>query len=660
MLLFEPIYSHSDPATSSFHGLASTPSDSDPKARYPSFEDTPLLPFSSTSSPTSSAIHPGYPYSSSPFMSSTANYDWQDLTGLYNAQAAFQDFSTQQDPQHQSFSNGGEWSQDSVASAAQFYQQSQPRFTGAYIHRRAPSNSSVGTFDSTSSPYSGPSPAPASLQQQYQQQQFLFAPQHYPTPIHSPIHDAYSMASATGGGGSGSSSSSIGNKKRSNQGKHAAPQQPLSSAIRPDSSQPAYGAQQQELPVTPQTVAGIEEYQTQQHASAGITSGAFGGVATSRPPKFDRTMTDIYQDELYDPTQQFTLAAEQPPLPPNFNTTFLSPNRQVQQAVNAANQARSVSPRDDEQMRAVSPFRKGSEFFPGNRQIQTAAGNRQQQKAEADRIAFQQHHGLTRQQSDQSTISPKDAVLDYGAAEDKPSLFPPAMNEASSATIGNAQVPQYGPHKANNPRRSRPTSGFQFQTPVFPASASSSSGHPALPESSGSQDQTPLEFPAHLVSMETTKSEPDPDSSQEPIVHRPADTTAHTGTYTCTYHGCTQRFESPAALQKHKREGHRSTAQGSAASPAEDSAGEGSSSMTQAGPHRCERINPQTGKPCNTVFSRPYDLTRHEDTIHNRQKTKVRCPYCTEEKTFSRNDALTRHLKVVHPQVPIPGKQRRG
>ncbi|KAL8805141.1 MAG: hypothetical protein Q9182_002123 [Xanthomendoza sp. 2 TL-2023] len=75
------------------------------------------------------------------------------------------------------------------------------------------------------------------------------------------------------------------------------------------------------------------------------------------------------------------------------------------------------------------------------------------------------------------------------------------------------------------------------------------------------------------------------------------------------------------------------------------------------GPLKCERINPSTGKPCMAVFSRSYDLTRHEDTIHNSSKRrKVRCQLCTEEKTFSRNDALTRHMRVVHPDVYFPGK----
>lgn len=177
-------------------------------------------------------------------------------------------------------------------------------------------------------------------------------------------------------------------------------------------------------------------------------------------------------------------------------------------------------------------------------------------------------------------------------------------------------------------------------------------------------------------------------SSQESAtstqIQRPSNTSADTGSYTCTYHGCALRFESSVKLQKHKREAHQpqreslsvysgTTSPASPMSPGESdsqspgpmsvSSGSGMTSSallarnSQAGPHKCSRINPSTGKPCNTIFSRPYDLTRHEDTIHNRQKQKVRCQYCREEKTFSRNDALTRHMRVVHPEVDFQGKR---
>ena len=116
------------------------------------------------------------------------------------------------------------------------------------------------------------------------------------------------------------------------------------------------------------------------------------------------------------------------------------------------------------------------------------------------------------------------------------------------------------------------------------------------------------------------------------------------------YHGCKLRVGFPFLLQKHKRECHRRGEVGSKTS---------SLLNTQAGPHRCDRINPRTGKPCTGIFSRPYDLTRHKDTIHNAKKQKVRCDLCTEEKTFGRADALTRHYRVCHPDVKIPGQKRR-
>ena len=76
-------------------------------------------------------------------------------------------------------------------------------------------------------------------------------------------------------------------------------------------------------------------------------------------------------------------------------------------------------------------------------------------------------------------------------------------------------------------------------------------------------------------------------------------------------------------------------------------------------PFRCDRPNPTTGKPCNAVFPRAYDLTRHEDTIHSARKQRIRCIHCVEDKNFSRRDALTRHMRVVHPDVDYPGRKRR-
>ncbi|KAK0627183.1 hypothetical protein B0T14DRAFT_413057, partial [Immersiella caudata] len=62
-------------------------------------------------------------------------------------------------------------------------------------------------------------------------------------------------------------------------------------------------------------------------------------------------------------------------------------------------------------------------------------------------------------------------------------------------------------------------------------------------------------------------------------------------------------------------------------------------------------INPGTGKPCDQTFSRPYDLTRHEDTVHNSDKNKRYCTYCIPEKKLAGRTHLTRHHRVCHPDI---------
>ncbi|PGG95011.1 hypothetical protein AJ80_10047 [Polytolypa hystricis UAMH7299] len=185
--------------------------------------------------------------------------------------------------------------------------------------------------------------------------------------------------------------------------------------------------------------------------------------------------------------------------------------------------------------------------------------------------------------------------------------------------------------------RSCQENDFLYCTPQLPPS-------PPTMESMNSEANTPSSSFAQRQSVTSRPGE----------VSRPEDISSDAGTYSCTYHGCTQRFEMPAYLQKHKREAHQRNAAGT------HGVGRGPAAAlldSQVGPHHCTRDNPTTGKRCNSVFSRPYDLTRHEDTIHNTQKRKVQCSLCTE-KTFSRNDALTRHMRVVHPEVDWIGKQK--
>lgn len=78
----------------------------------------------------------------------------------------------------------------------------------------------------------------------------------------------------------------------------------------------------------------------------------------------------------------------------------------------------------------------------------------------------------------------------------------------------------------------------------------------------------------------------------------------------------------------------------------------------------CMIINSITKQPCSAQFSRSYDLTRHQNTIHAKKKAVFRCFECISllgqegyHKTFSRLDALTRHIKSKHEDLSLERRQ---
>ncbi|KAF7907963.1 hypothetical protein BELL_1157g00010 [Botrytis elliptica] len=423
-------------------------------------------------------------------------------------------------------------------------------------------------------------------------------------------------------------------------------------------------------------------------------------------PKLDRTMTDAYNDELFNPN--ISMISAPSTTPASTQTTSNLSNDIFTQRLQAANNGHLSTQREASVLspRQRSPFQAGSPLAPTpgynahNMGFGTAKHMREQQKAEDDALAMQvQYERSNPGQVTPKTISPKDVNLVYNETEedaDNP-LFPPPrpvqskagyrqqssidpepsesedlslsqQSYASMATTRRESSSAISTTSQNTPTQSQFKSTSPIITrdnlrqipqhyPFVPSTQRQASNISNMSNLSNiSNDFTPT-----LGSMESSSSDYSPDQE----IQRPCDTSAGSGTYTCTYHGCTLRFETPPQLQKHKRDKHRNST-----SLINNMGGESRGAMTsmaqklnsQSGPHKCERINPSTNKPCNTIFSRPYDLTRHEDTIHNAGKQKLRCKYCTEEKTFSRNDALTRHLRVVHPEIPatITKGKRRG
>lgn len=378
-------------------------------------------------------------------------------------------------------------------------------------------------------------------------------------------------------------------------------------------------------------------------------AAAYGHV-----PKLHRTMTDVYGDELYNPS--FAITSSSPAHSANASTTT---NQLFSQRLSAANSQHlnaAHSPTSTAS-RGLSPFQATSPYAPPQMQdFGTSFGTTQKMG-----------HGGPYQQpgtglgapsagdiepETPKTISPRDAMIEFTGVDGEPnfSLFPEGSNNfdfdayskvmASEADASHAQLTS-----------AHETHGNQRQCNMLPMDNRIPQQYPFVSRAQEIKEITP---PPRLGSSGSSASEAKTEASGQ----RPARVSADSGTYTCTYHGCTLRFDTPVQLQKHKREGHRQSQNLGGLRPQENSL---SSSVlnSQAGPHRCDRINPSTGKPCATIFSRPYDLTRHEDTIHNERKHKVQCDLCTVEKTFSRADALTRHYRVCHPEAELPGKHRR-
>ncbi|TAQ83078.1 hypothetical protein B7494_g8598 [Chlorociboria aeruginascens] len=427
---------------------------------------------------------------------------------------------------------------------------------------------------------------------------------------------------------------------------------------------------------------------------------AHGGM-----PHLSRTTSDAYNDELYRPptapTVQVTSATT-----PTLKMAFPSSSQSdlVQQRVSAANIQRMNTAPLSVPDRGTSPFRYGSPLAPtgnsfGSPQSAKVGGGsatqlREQAKAEHE-LRYQQQSQKSSPQTSVTTISPRDLAKEYNPTEeDSTSLFPegPPQQRQQQQQLFKAEEqlfkreaspyhPPQGSRQASDEisqhsygsmaTSRRESSGYSNVVPspsynfATPASATRQPPNQYPFVRRPATNPSTMEFPTSLTSMDTSVSDYVEEEEEEeeqlstPIQQRPAQTSASSGTYSCTYQGCPQRFESAQKLQKHKREGHRNSAL---------YAGSGESGMTSAaqlhntqnGPHRCDRVNPSTGKPCNISFSRPYDLTRHEDTIHNPHKQKLECRFCSnEKKTFSRNDALTRHMKIVHPDEPLPGKHRR-
>lgn len=70
--------------------------------------------------------------------------------------------------------------------------------------------------------------------------------------------------------------------------------------------------------------------------------------------------------------------------------------------------------------------------------------------------------------------------------------------------------------------------------------------------------------------------------------------------------------------------------------------------MSSDRPHECKLLDPW-GAVCRRSFKRPYDLQRHQESVHSAGSKSYVCKRCGgPERTFSRQDSLARHMRRMH------------
>ena len=377
--------------------------------------------------------------------------------------------------------------------------------------------------------------------------------------------------------------------------------------------------------------------------SGRLLYGTEGDVSTemrNNTPHLDRTMSDVYQDELYNP------ASMQPTIAPSSSARtslasqggLLSPQRTtftnlLQAANNGHMSARAASPANNMGSRQYShphtQFQAGGSGFAVNAnsnpsspatRLNSAAQIREQQRlVDAQAFAAQQQQSRHDLLNPPKTISPKEVSLDCNESADdlkkqvplfpSPKPEPTSQSQLHNTSAAPASAITYDRHFARgntdeNSNASNDQSFGSMATTRRQSSSNYSTGssaptqqqqptssnysfvqnnmpnqYPFITQSrrqsssmrSGASDQAP-EFPASLVSMESTRSESaqgenvrlhtetsqrSAPSSQEAPTQRPSDISAGSGSYICVAPDCHARFDTSAKLVKHRRDSHR-------------------------------------------------------------------------------------------------------
>ncbi|KAA8565885.1 hypothetical protein EYC84_009698 [Monilinia fructicola] len=346
------------------------------------------------------------------------------------------------------------------------------------------------------------------------------------------------------------------------------------------------------------------------------------GSSSRQMPKLTRTTTDAYDDELY---LGYPNVSTPSPAHASARTSSAPANDIFAQRLQAANHQHLTSNKTKNRQHSLLVNNR-----PSNRVLHW----RLRRHPSTHRAHLDQRHACDKNRKQRmltpKTISPKD--VDFGVSRRgrcKHSIpFHPSHNMGSCqwlivhnqpflmshrsrkichchnrvmvvlATTRRESSSAYSTSSQSTSRQNQMAFNNTSQTPTVSQHYSfvpSTQRQTSNMSNVSNMSDMSLDFPATMTSMESGNSEYSPEQE----IQRPSKTSANSGTYTCTYHGCTLRFDTPTKLQQHKKEGHRNST-----SLINNLGGENRGQMTsmaqklnsQSGPHQCTQINPSTNK----------------------------------------------------------------
>jgi len=374
----------------------------------------------------------------------------------------------------------------------------------------------------------------------------------------------------------------------------------------------------------PQNAYPTPENHKRHQLNAPISSDESAQTPTSgrktafRVPKFDRTYTDALEDELYDESSSTSQSVHSQKHDSRHATTsfaFNTPNHfymdknagrihaegrteqhRPQQQSNQQQEGRSLNNNNSVPVNLMYGQNDQSYDPLGNRQ------NSQRLSSTAVADSVRRLHVPNR-----TTVSPREAFLDYPDNADfrERTLFSKSTSPYSQSHDA-PDVPSYQGSDSSLSNEDDYSgsdvldNSMSFNSVPYPMTDPQSNYHPAsIPitsrsNSASTRKSTMLSGDLSVESSNSSGSEYDPNVTSTRRGSRSSGRLAPLNkTFSCS--DCGKRFDKAQSLQAHRRNSH-----GKGTGPPMLNSHKFSNTS-----HRCDWVDPTTGKMCNTVFSRP-------------------------------------------------------